>query len=286
MDYVTRQFIFLAKKFRKELRYARDTLKGIQQALNHQVEAINKAAEATQENNNSTQELIVKFHQPRSTESHSIFDEKKKDPREWVKLAVAIAMLFIVAAYTLLAAYQLDQMRIATQTAKDSLHVTERAYIIFGQPELDYDKKMLNVPVVNTGHIPSGEVTIVLYEGTFSNESRSHDPIPFRNLVERHRSIDALSSIAAGWPSIIAIPIPKMDAKRVKDARQMVMVVGTISYNDGFPDTPTQHWTMCASTVYQAVAKQSYLRTCNGGVLLPKFEALPDWSKFTDPQTD
>ncbi|MBZ5686285.1 MAG: hypothetical protein LAP86_14745 [Acidobacteriia bacterium] len=220
----------------------------------------------------------------------------KTEKNWWDKTKPWVEMLgaFVLIVYTFYTAKMYcanrDAATAATNaanTAKDTLNISERAYVIFGTPEIDYEKKIMNIPVVNTGHVVSGQVDITLYEGTFNNDSRSHEPIPFKNLVERHRSIQSLESIAAGrLPSIFAVPLPRMDPQKVKDARQMVMVVGSISYNDGFPNTPTQHWTMCVHTVYQSIAKQTYLSICNGGVLLPKFEALPDWEKFTEPQTD
>jgi hypothetical protein len=172
----------------------------------------------------------------------------------------------------------------ATKTAEDALHISERAYVVEGIPQLDTAKTVISVPLLNTGHLPSGEVEIDLFEATFNPPTQiepEHGP-SFAFIVERHNSISHLSSIAPGSPFTMSVPAPKMSADLLnKPGMQQVVVVGTISYNDGFPNTPTQHSLICVNTVYHLVIKESYLMPCNALIELPKFRAL-DWTGMTN----
>src|ERR1019366_136473 len=54
----------------------------------------------------------------------------------------------------------------AAKTADKALHVSERAYIVVGQPLIDTTTKYITLPIINTGHIPSGKVVGTVHEIT------------------------------------------------------------------------------------------------------------------------
>lgn len=169
----------------------------------------------------------------------------------------------------------------AARVAQDTLHISERAYVTEGTPQIDTAKTVVTIPIVNSGHIPSGKIDVVVYEATFNPGTvTTSGGTAFNSIVERHKSINHISAIAPGLPINIGVPAPQMSADLLNKGTQMVAVVGTITYNDGFPDSPTQHSTICINTVYHLVAKESYLVPCDAGADLPKFESL-DWTGFT-----
>jgi hypothetical protein len=175
-----------------------------------------------------------------------------------------------------------DATQRAAKIAQDTLHISERAYIATGSPQIDYAKNLITVPLVNSGHIPSGKVELVSYEATLNPDKMTEGFTSFEYIVERHKGITHLTSIPPGLPPVVSIafPIPKMSKDRLNNGTQLIMIVGTISYSDGFPNSPIQRSPVCTSTVYQTVAKDVYLAPCNAAEQLPKFEAM-DWSGLT-----
>jgi len=171
----------------------------------------------------------------------------------------------------------------AATTAKDTLHISERAYVVFGSPVENFDKKNVQLPIINGGHIPSGSVDVVSYEATFSVDNPSSlAGASFDAIVERHRSFHHLDSISPGLPMNIAVTVPSVAEDRINNGSQQIVIIATFTYGDGFPNTPIQHSSMCADTTYHLLAKQSYIVPCRVEVELPKFEAL-NWDNYTEP---
>jgi hypothetical protein len=133
MDYVTRQFINLTKKFRKEFRKA---LNDFQKALHKQTEATQEAAKSQQEQTDAYKLFLAKLDNRPTGESYTKTDKESRKPMEWIKLAVEIAMLFVVAAYAAVTSFQLVEMKIASDaaarsadTAQQQLEASERPWI-------------------------------------------------------------------------------------------------------------------------------------------------------------
>lgn len=202
--------------------------------------------------------------------------EIKKGGRDTHTLAVAAGTQATAAQTTAGAAQS------AAVTAKDALHISERAYVTQGPPEIDTAKSMIGIPIVNSGRIPSGKVEVVGYEVTFNPDKMTEGFTPFKDVVERHKGVTDFASIPPGTPPTLSIgfPIPKMSKDRLNNGSQLIVIVGTITYNDGFPNSPMQLSLFCTQTLYQTVAKQVYLSPCNAASELPKFEAL-DWTGLT-----
>lgn len=174
-----------------------------------------------------------------------------------------------------------DATQRAAKTAQDTLHVSERAYIAFGSPTEEFDKKFIHLLITNSGHIPSGKVGIVLYEATFNVPSPVPAKTSFEFIVERHRSFQHLDSVNPGTPFGISVSVPNVQVDRLNNGTQLIMVLAKLSYGDGFPDSPVQYSSICANTIYHVRANQSYLVTCAIEEELPKFESL-DWANYTE----
>jgi hypothetical protein len=56
-----------------------------------------------------------------------------------------------------------DAAKSAADTARESLHISERASLVVENPEFRYEHFSIRLPVVNTGHLTSGEVSVVSY---------------------------------------------------------------------------------------------------------------------------
>jgi hypothetical protein len=155
-----------------------------------------------------------------------------------------------------------DAAKSAADTAKNALHISERAYITDGAANIDATKKAINLPILNGGHIPSGPVEVIIHETTVTT-SVPTTTVDLKGAGERHWGRYNFQSIPLGWPLAITIPAPQISASFLTSGRQMVIVAGFITYNDGFPDTPQQQWFFCQKTTYQTTMKQLLIGPCN-----------------------
>lgn len=138
----------------------------------------------------------------------------------------------------------------AADTSKEALHISERAYITTGAPTLNMDTRVVAIPVVNTGHIPSGGVKMVVHEATIdvNPEDDSRQIVP----TEQHWQHYNQSSIPTigGISYAINTPVPGLITDKMNDGHQQIIIAGSISYNDGFPDRPEQAWLFCVAGLY------------------------------------
>lgn len=167
--------------------------------------------------------------------------------------------------------------------AQDTLHISERAYISFTDAQINYDKSEISFKLLNSGRIPSGQANVTTYEATFNLPVPTGIGRPFRDIVERHKGINELMAIppTITSPAIsLDIPTPSMSKDKLSNGTQLIVIVGSISYNDGFPKSQIQTTPICIETVFHRLLKDVYLVPCNASVELPKFEAM-DWTNYT-----
>jgi hypothetical protein len=140
----------------------------------------------------------------------------------------------------------------AADTAKEALHTTERAYISTGAPVLNMDTRVVAIPVVNTGHIPSGDVKMIVHEATINVDPNA--PAGIFIPVEQHwqhYNESSLPTAGVGGVSFtINTPVTGVVTEKMNDGHQQIIIAGSISYNDGFPDRPEQTWLFCVGGLY------------------------------------
>ena len=174
-----------------------------------------------------------------------------------------------------------DAAQSAAITAKDTLHVSERAYIASGFPILNVNAGNVGLPIDNRGHIPSGHFKIVIHEGT----AEVADPNVVRlisHLIETHWKRLEHSSIVPGLPPTIEIAIPAVIPEKINAGYQKVFLVGTISYNDGFPDTVEREESFCYNTLYFERTKQTTWGPCDINNILPTIVGLDKYPNNED----
>jgi hypothetical protein len=172
MDYVTRQFINLTKKLRKELR---DAVRSLDKALTKQSAAIKEAADASKQGQH-TPTLRTEFHIPQSDRYKQETKDARKSIIEFWKVYIEIVGILVVVAYTTVAAFQLREMtkqypelhtsaeaaRTAADVAKEALYSVQRAFVIFpADPQVDVYRfpsgsfLHLEMPIENAGATPA-----------------------------------------------------------------------------------------------------------------------------------
>jgi hypothetical protein len=130
----------------------------------------------------------------------------------------------------------------AAETADKALHISERAYVVAATPSMNVASNLVTLPIVNTGHIPSGAVKAVIHEATLVITPGS----PTNSSIETHWKNYTLESVPTNGETLsFNIATPNADAAQLKSGNQQVLIVGTISYNDGFRDDPDQQWSFC-----------------------------------------
>jgi hypothetical protein len=233
--------------------------------------------------------------------SNSVSSLRNKIPKQstfWTALAT-IVMAFVTAMYTLYARRQwkaisdeipevrksADAAKSAADTAREALHVSERAYIVDAAPELGV--KSITLSFVNTGHIPSGKVSIEAHEATINAATNAATPaatLDLRDAVERHWGAYKVQSIFPGTNSLkLAIPVPQLSEDRLNVGLQQIVVAGYLVYSDGFPETPQQTLGFCQHTVYQTVIKHMFITPCDPQEMIPRLAALDGYPNNPEP---
>ena len=168
----------------------------------------------------------------------------------------------------------------AATTAKNTLHVSERAYVVIGGPQTDTTKKIVTIPIVNSGHIPSGPVNVTLHHAIFHTVPDIR--LTFRDVLGKHWKHQHLSSVSPALPLTITIPIQEMDEVSLNGGHQAIFIAGYLVYNDGFPDTGDQRRAFCTQTFYEITVKQVVWIECDASDLIPKLESMDGYPQNED----
>jgi hypothetical protein len=130
--------------------------------------------------------------------------------------------------------------RSAADTAKEALHVSQRAYLVLGIPMIHTTIPRMTIPIDNIGHIVTGKVTIISQGAVLTGVSTTTNNAMNNGWGEINMTI----APGSGKDSV-NIPLFTLDANRVNNGTQFIFAAGTISYNDGFPGTPIQVVKFC-----------------------------------------
>ena len=148
----------------------------------------------------------------------------------------------------------------AADTAKEALHVSEGAFIAPGKPEFDFSAENMSLPLINSGHIPSGPVSMKVFEVSTYHADPSN---PASTVIEKHWRSVRIKSIPVGSPYTYNISIPSLTAEKVNDGHEGVRVGGIISYGDGFLDTPQQEARFCFLSIFDFKSKRFAFALCD-----------------------
>jgi hypothetical protein len=176
---------------------------------------------------------------------------------------------------------QAEAAKSAADTAKDALHISERAYVNSGSPNADDQRKTIVIPLINSGRLPAENVVSVLFEVTINPKASGLGPTNLADTVERNKGITHFPVITPGpSPVSVVVPAPKMSAKLLNTGKQQIEIAGIVTYGDGLPDTLSQASFVCLVTMYQTLAKAVYWTPCNTGKEIARLASL-DWTGLT-----
>ena len=173
--------------------------------------------------------------------------------------------------------------RKTAQISSDALYISERAYIDIFAPVIDISLKSVFLPITNTGHIPSGKIIVEAHQALY-NPPRPGVP-PDNYPVEWSWQRTHLDGIPNGNPVRILVPFKSMDRQRLIDGIEEVIIAGTISYADGFPNTPQATRDFCWRSVNNTTAQYINLSPCDAKTILPILKQLDGYpnNEFKEP---
>ena len=125
---------------------------------------------------------------------------------------------------------QAQAARSAAQTAKDALHVSDGAYIVDGSVQIDWSRKVIFIPIENRGHIPSGQVHVILHISQFTKNPGGGTSAQMNWTEFWLKSLTDSAPVTS--PQIIFDPL------KARSGVQYFHIGIEIEYYDGFPDTP------------------------------------------------
>lgn len=151
----------------------------------------------------------------------------------------------------------------SANTAKEALHTSQRAYIVLPvAPSPDFGSGNVALTFSNLGHLPSSRVSIRVFEATYENPTPNIPNSPAHR-VEAHWRDSTISAVSAASPVTYYVTAPMLTPDRLSTGKQTLEIGGTISYQDGFPDTPTRTERFCFMSIYDIRAKATKISNCD-----------------------
>lgn len=148
-------------------------------------------------------------------------------------------------------------------TARDALHVSERAYLIDVYPHVEYIRRIVTVNIANIGRIPSGTVEVIAHAFVIHLEDIAQPKFTLNDAIERRWARHHIVSIAPGVPYAVDQGLKQMDGAEITTGHQQVIFVGSVEYNDGFPNTPTQREFFCVDVHLSLTQNQVIPDSCD-----------------------
>jgi hypothetical protein len=168
----------------------------------------------------------------------------------------------------------------AAITAKDTLHIAQRAYIFTGVPSMNYAEGKMHIPLINSGHMPSGPIQIKAFQVTVDVQDPSH--LRSGKVIDKHWIPLTRHAIEIGQLMSFSVPVRKAIADKVATGLQYVVVAGTITYDDGFVERLPQHWDFCFQTLYNPKSKIDEVTVCEPSIEIPKLMKIIEYPKNED----
>ncbi len=175
----------------------------------------------------------------------------------------------------------------SASVADESLRISQRAYLISGFPTLNTSAGIATMPIINIGHIPSGKAVIVLHEATIKvsnpNASTPENAIP-TEAHWKHSDFDAVPPTAGTITLSATVPLPALNADLMNKGFQEIFLVGTISYNDGFPEKSAEAWNFCEAAAFNTKTKQIEWHPCDWSLYMRQLLPFDHYPQNEYPQ--
>ena len=171
----------------------------------------------------------------------------------------------------------------ASKTAQETLNISQRAYIVTRDVFFDESSKVIVAQVRNDGRIPTGRLDIVAHYVVFDLS----EPIGVgsQNVTRSYPHWKPFTWANIGLSNVIDIymPLKEVSIESLKAAKQTIVVVLEISYDDGIPNAPKQTTQSCSMTNFQTTISRYVIVPCDPAEWIPKLEKLDG---YPSPQNE
>jgi archaellum component FlaF (FlaF/FlaG flagellin family) len=277
------QFIAAVKKV---LRTVTDKIKNKTSTPNASDESDNHADQANPE---IPPEAVVPTLPPPSPKHCEITANIKRDSIDWWTLRLEGVGLFVLIVYTIFTGMMYfanrdaaNAAQSAATTAKEAIHLSERAYITIALSQFDVKTKTVVFSATNSGKIASGGADVIVHAFIINSPDPGQPMMYLKDAIEMGWKRSHYASIPIGTPFHIIHVFKKMDESTFDKGKQHVIVVGFANYNDGFPDTPSQQSTFCMDAIFNTFMKRAQLTPCDAAVYLPAAEIADGYPNNED----
>jgi hypothetical protein len=169
-----------------------------------------------------------------------------------------------------------DAAKSAAKTADQAMHISERAYLFIDHPVFNLGMKSVFLPITNSGRIPSGRVEITTHYVVANLKSQTQPKVELKDSSEHRKAVLEYESISTGTPITTNQTLNTVDVKRVTAGVQRIYVVGYITYNDGFPETPIQKYTFCMDEGANRIRGDIEITSCDFATYMAMIDPLPE----------
>ena len=194
----------------------------------------------------------------------------KESAREDKRLGLEKYTFIFVVVVAVLSLIQTCQSRESLKLASQSLQIGERAYISIGTPHFDWEESGIKLPLLNTGHIPSGYLHSEIHEATYVGSPK--DSVKSMRLIEGHWGKSEFKNVDPTPASALFALFVRIDSSSqaaLNAGTQRIIYAGKVFYNDGFPDSPERSFDFCAVSFYLASEKAQSMKPCDASIYIP-----------------
>jgi hypothetical protein len=153
----------------------------------------------------------------------------------------------------------------AAETTQETLEISERAFIVMGNPTLSGSPVVINLPLTNTGSIPARFVRVIAYEETVTVTNQTIIEGHWGNLLP----VEEIPPSSAGGMTITLTTTAHFaNMSKIEHGKQAVVFAGKFEYSDGFPETPERTAWFCANTLWNPETRVYHLVPCDASVMI------------------
>jgi hypothetical protein len=175
--------------------------------------------------------------------------------------------------------------RDGADTAKEALHVSERAYITLGRADLDeLTQHRIRLQFTNVGRIPSKQVTVIIYRTATHSQAvpGGVEWVPDNSEKGWHRTV--YDRVFPTAPVYLTVLFPSVSPESIMDGARELIVAGTLTYDDGFSYDPLTTEDFCFRTFADMGKKQIIATSCDTKRLIPRMQELTGYPNNEEDQ--
>lgn len=165
-----------------------------------------------------------------------------------------------------------DTGRGGDNAKQEPLGTDQRAYISISGLALGDDHTLVELPVVNKGHMPTGKVTFEIHEETMVVGVETIHGTLMDEIIEAHKQEGAFASLPPGQAYRISVLAPELDRANLKNGHDKAVFAGVLSYNDGTSHTSDVKWPFCGIVAFNKSRRRVDVGTCDPTLWIHQIE--------------